>query len=310
MAAALLAIAALFAGALWWAAHEAPPGAVTTPAGSPTTSTSSTGFPTESNTGPSGSLATVSGSLTTSASGQVVKDKLITGDLVVANSNVTLQNSRVQGRIRTSSGATNLNIVDSEIGSDTCTGSSDYQLLASSSVTATRSHFHGGGADLIRLFGGTVTLKDSLVNGGCEYSGDHYDAVQMYGPGSKANVTIDHSTIDGRSNASKGNAAVFWADEPGAGSTLTITNSQLAGGNFTVSLYDANAGSGVFIDVRDNTFVKGTWNYGPCADTNSIAYNGKEGVRFTGNKLTDGTALEGCSAAQGQTAEAQAAEGH
>ena len=139
-----------------------------------------------------------------------------------------------------------------------------------------------------------MTLKDSLVNGGCEFPGDHYDAIQMYGPGAKANVTIDHSTIDGRSNASKGNAAVFWADEPGAGSTLTITNSQLAGGGFTVSLYDANAGSGVFLDVRDNTFVKGSWGYGPCADTNSIAYNGKEGVRFTGNKLSDGAPLPTC----------------
>ena len=113
-------------------------------------SAAATAFPNESNTGPSGSLATVSGSLTTSASGQVVKDKLITGDLVVSHANVTLQNSRVMGRIRTNSGATNLNLVDSEIGSDTCTSSSDYQLLASSSVTATRSHFHGGGADLIR----------------------------------------------------------------------------------------------------------------------------------------------------------------
>ena len=261
---------------------------------SPTsTATTAGAFPNESNTGPSGSLASVSGSLKTTSAGQVIKDKLISGDLVVAHANVTLQNSRVMGRIQTQV-ADNLNIVDSEIGTNGCTTGSDYQLLSSGSVTALRSHFHGGGADLIRVRKGSATFKDSLINGGCEFSGDHFDAIQMYDPGAKANVTIDHSTVDGRSNASKGNAAVFWADEPGAGSTLTITNSQLAGGNWTVSLYDAKAGSGVFIDVRDNTFVKGSWNYAPCADTNSIAYNGKEGVRFTGNKLSDGSTLSTC----------------
>ena len=44
-----------------------------------------------------------------------------------------------------------------------------------------RTHFHGGGADLVQVRGGRgVSLVDSLLDGGCEYPGDHYDAVQLY----------------------------------------------------------------------------------------------------------------------------------
>lgn len=269
----------------------------------PTTTTSapsspsSTGFPSTSNTGTTGTLTTVNGDFSTSASGQIVKDKLITGDFIVNNPNVTLQNSRVLGRIVTQV-ESNLQITDSDIGGNTCTGSSPYELLASGSVSVLRSHLHNGGADLVRVGAGSATITDSLIDNGCIYPGDHFDAVQFYDPGAVGKVTINHSTLDGRplgnSTTDKGNAAVFWADSPGAGSVLTITNSQLAGGNFTVSLYDANAGSGVLLDVRDNTFVKGSSQYGPCSMSNSIAYNGKEGVRFTGNVYSDGTALPSC----------------
>jgi hypothetical protein len=94
--------------------------------------------------------------------------------------------------------------------------------------------------------------------------------------------------------ADTGNSVVFWADNPGAGSTLTIAGSLLKGGAYTLALYNAGAGSRIVIDVHSNTFAKNTWKYGPCATTTSVPFDGTSGIKFTGNTLDDGTPLTHC----------------
>jgi hypothetical protein len=84
--------------------------------------------------------------------------------------------------------------------------------------------------------------------------------------------------------------AIFWADHPGAGSTLEAEHSMVAGGDYTTALYDATAGSGVVINVHDNVYVNHSWNYGPCV-SNSVSYTGHEGLEFTNNVLDTGGAM-------------------
>jgi hypothetical protein len=260
-------------------------GASPTPSAT-TTAPAPGGFPTAATTGvPAGTaLTAVNGNLTTSSSGQVITGKSISGDLMVSNPNVTLVNSRVKGRIIYQS--TGLKVTDSDVGPDTCPSSGgDYQLITGSDYTLTRAHFHSNNEDLVRLVGGggTDTITDSLLDGVCFYPGAHLDSVQLYDPGSTARLVINHSTVDVRPvNASGGgNSAVFWADNPAKASTLTISNSLLAGGNYTLALYDAGT-----IKVTGNTFVRGSYQYGPCA-TNIP-------VTFTGNVYDDGTPLTSC----------------
>lgn len=257
-------------------------------------------MPDDSCTGvPAGtSLAIISGGYSTQADGEVINAKLINGDLIVNHKNVTVTNSRIKGRIANNA-SNGLNISDSDIGLDSCpTSSSFFNNLNGTNYTLVRSKLHSSGADLMGIGGtGTIVIKDSIINGACFYPDDHLDALQFYAPGEVGKITVEHSIVDPRptNTGGLGNAAIFWADNPGSGSRLTAFHSQFAGGNFTLSLYDGGAGSGVIFDVHDNTILKNTYQYGPCSTSNSIAFNGVEGYKFANNKFEDGTMVPGCN---------------
>lgn len=249
-------------------------------------------FPESSCTGvPAGVSLSSVGSFSSSASGQTISGLSISGDLVINHNDVTVTNSRIKGRVVYN--ARGLTLRDVDLGADTCPSSSNggNRLIAGDDYTLTRVHVHHNGADLIALSGGgTITIQDSLINNTCYYSGDHLDAVQYYDPGGIANVTLLHNYIDARpsNGGGFGNAAIFWADFPGAGSRLNVYNNFLAGGNYTLYALDAHAGSGVVIDVSSNRFLRNQYNYGPCALSNSIPFDGTSGIKWINNAFSDG----------------------
>ena len=281
----------------------------TTPTATPTTPSGSgaqscpafPAFPTDACTGvPAGTqLTTVNGDLRTTSDGQVVDARLITGDLIVGHDDVTVTNSQIKGNIVYGNNR-GLDLRDVDLGADSCSRSRDSaQLLSGADYTLTRVHMHNGGADLLRLAGGsssTIQVIDSLIDNGCFFSGDHFDAVQLYDPGRVAKVVVRHSDIDARpANApGEGNSAIFWADHPGAGSSLVVEQSRLAGGQITLALYDASASSKVVLDARQNRFVRGSFEYDACAMSNSVPFNGTSGVKWVDNAFEDGTPISSC----------------
>ena len=245
------------------------------------------------------SLTTVNGGMITSSDGQKIDGKLIEGDLIVQNKNVTVTNSRIIGRIANNSSG--LTVTDSDVGLDSCQTPAyedgDFNNFDGTNYTMIRTHVHNSGADLTGMGGtGTILIQDSIINQACYYDGDHLDAIQFYSPGDVGNVTINHSFLDSRAvNVSAlGNSAIFWADTPGSGSRLTVNQSFLAGGNYTAALYDAKTGSGVVLDIHNTTFIKNSYQYGPCAASNSVQFDGTSGIKFTNNVLDDGTPVSGC----------------
>jgi hypothetical protein len=269
----------------------------TTPASNPAPPPA--GYPNAANTGvrPGTALSTVNGDFKTTRNGQVVSGMDIHGVLIVNNDNVTVRNSRIRERVdyRSTSG-TSLTIEDSDIGPDGCPGSasgsnpSDYPLMYYSGwYTLRRVHLHGD-EDLLRTSFGHTVVQDSFLDHTCMYAGAHADAIQQYSPGDVSNVTLIHNTIDGRpanSTSDKGNSAVFWSDHPGGGSSLTAYNNLFAGGNYSVWTTDAPAGSGIVIDIHDNQFVRGSYQYGPHNCANSVKFNGREGVKWSNNTYSD-----------------------
>lgn len=249
-------------------------------------------FPDESCTGvPAGvSLSSVSGYAST-GSGQTISGLEISGNLTINHNNVTVTNSRIKGRVVNN--ASGLIMRDVDIGPDSCPSSSNggSRLISNAGYTLIRAHLHNNGADLVHLGGGDdVLIQDSLINNACFYASDHLDAIQFYDPGGVLSATLQHNYIDIRpvNGGGFGNAAIFWADFPGSGSRLNVYNNMLIGGNYTLYGLDAHASSGVVIDVSGNRFLRNQYNYGPCALSNSVPYNGTSGVIWNNNAFSDG----------------------
>lgn len=248
------------------------------------------------------SLAVVSGNLATTANGQLIDGKQVTGDINIGHNIVTITNSRVKGLINLN-GHSGIVIRDVDLGPDACPAASNGGFRAvdgSDGYTLQRVHIHHHPADMLVIGGGSpVVIQDSLLDKTCYYAGDHLDTIQWYDPGAVGHITIVHNNIDVRTvnSSDYGNAAIFWADGAGAGTTLMAYNNRLAGGNVTTALYDAVAGSQTVLNVHDNVYVKNSYTVAPCSyggSVKSINYDGSSGVIFTNNKYDDGSAVS-CS---------------
>ncbi|HJR73768.1 MAG TPA: DUF4082 domain-containing protein [Luteimonas sp.] len=290
-------------------ALSAPVSATTPPLGDTRNCPPFPAFPTQACTGvPAGrALTTINGDFSTSRDGQVIDGLLITGALIVRHHNITVSNSRIKGYVDYPSHR-NLVLKDVDLGPDVCPAASNggrRLITGDNGYTLIRARLHHNGSDPLRTAGGyPVLIQDSLIHQTCFYPRDHLDALQYYSPGEVGHVSILHSVIDARpvNSTSLGNAAVFWADRPGAGSTLTIRESLLAGGGYTLAPYDSGLGSGVVVEVSDTRFVRGSqWksacylgNYSPADHSPTVPYNGSEGIKWLRNAWDDGTPLPSC----------------
>jgi hypothetical protein len=254
-------------------------------------------FPTAATTGvPAGTtLTTVPTDLTVQA-GATVDGKDIQGSLIVDGPGVTVTRTRVHGVVFNHGGG--LTLTDSEItarpGEDYSTG--NFPPITGS-YTLTRVHVHRW-QDGPRTDQGTVVIRDSLVDELAFAPGEHPDAVQQYCPGCAVSVTLDHNALSGCAGNSgdRGNSALFWSDHPGTGSTLLATHNRFACGQYSVRINDTGTGvtgnhPGVTADIRDNTVTAGSYVNGPAECGNGRAWNGTDGVKWSGNVLDTGQSI-------------------
>jgi len=253
-------------------------------------------FPTAATTGvPAGvTLTTINGDLTVSGDGATVDSRDVQGSLIVNGANVTVRNSRIHGVVF-NRGAGSLTLTDSEI---TANPGEQYSVgnfpPITGSYTLLHVHVHRW-QDGPRTDQGTVVIRDSLVDELTFQAGEHPDAVQQYCPGCTVHVTLDHNTLSGCAGNStdKGNSALFWSDHPGAGSTLLAMHNRFACGQYSIRINDTGSGPagnhpGVTAEIRDNTVAAGSYANGPAECGNGRAFNGADGVKWTGNVLDNG----------------------
>ncbi|MGM9484863.1 hypothetical protein ACS5PN_26960 [Roseateles sp. NT4] len=253
-------------------------------------------------------LSDVAGSFSTTGNGQVIDGRRIAGDLNIQHDNVTVVRSRIKGLVHLN-GHTGVVFQDVDLGKDACPSSKQSNGLrlinGDNGYTLIRSYLHHHDDDVLIVGGGApVLIQDSIIANTCFFEGDHLDAIQFYDPRGVGQLTIQHSRIDVRpvNSSDKGNAAIFWADNPGAGSRLAIADSVLAGGNFTLAPYNAGTGSGVVVEVRRTRFVRGSYAFAACYlggndpqnHSPTVPFNGQEGIKWTDNSLDDGTPLQSC----------------
>jgi hypothetical protein len=245
-------------------------------------------------------LTAVTGDLKVTKDGSTVDAKDIKGNLIVAANNVHVTRTRIEGTVFAhTSDQSGLVLEDSEITADPgrqfVVG--DQPPISDGNYTLRRVHVHRW-QDGPRSGTGSVVIEDSLVDELAFAAGEHTDAFQLYGPGSRVSVVLRHSTFSGcaGNSSDKGSSAMFWSDHPGAGSTLLVTESRFLCGQYSIRINDANSGSRVIADVHDNVVVKGTFVYGPAECDNSVVFNGAEGIKWANNSFESGgaIALPGC----------------
>jgi len=240
----------------------------------------STGRPSAASTG------VVAGTSLSSMAGGTVKtsgliaNKVITGNATFTGDNVTLRNVRVTGHAVFR--GTNVTIEDSEFGS--------WALSGAKNVRATRVEILGNpGQDGLHITSTTapvsnVVITDSYIANPKLTSGAHYDGIQVRGV---TGLTLRNTVVDLGAYQSGYNSALFLEDANGGNRDVTVENSWLLGGGYTIS------GRGQNVRITGTTIAAGKWGYMNPNTTGITAWSANrnpDGATLThsGGKITVG----------------------
>jgi hypothetical protein len=221
-------------------------------------------YPDASTTGvPAGTVLTRASSCEITASGVTVDAQDWACDLTVWGDDVTVTRSRIRGVVR-NPGA-RLTLADVTIAPDTPTIRNVAPIgQDTGDYTLTRVNLFNL-QDGPRTSHGHTVIRDSYVHDLAFATGEHPDALQQYCPGCVSVVEATHNTFSGCAGNStdRGSSSVFWSDNPGAGSSFTLTDSLLRCGQFGLRLNDACASCGVSLSMTGVVIEAGSYVYGP-----------------------------------------------
>ena len=243
-------------------------------------------WPGPETTGPTDEAALApSESVETTEDGQVIEDLEVTGTIVVRHDDVTIRNVRVLGTERYGvqvpaelhEEVSGLVLEDVEIRG--VSGDRSAGLVHYGSWTARRVDVSGY-QDGVKMVSDQV-LEDSWIHDLFAPPGAHNDGVQSVGGSSSVirgnNIINEH----GQTSA----VLLLTNNEPMDG--WTVAGNRFEGGGYSFYLQDKGNGFGAptNMTVRDNIWVRGSWQYGP------ISVGLGEGLTWTGNSYDDGAVL-------------------
>lgn len=206
------------------------------------------------------------------ASGEIA-NAVFDSDVVFTGSDLTLRNVRVTGEaiIR----GDRVQVAGSEFGALSISGSDDVTVVGTEVFGRT-------GLDGIHITSDTgpvtrVVIRDSLIHSPKVTATSHYDGIQVRGVDG---LTLERVRIDLGAFVPQHNAALFLEDANGGNRNVTVTDSELVGGGYT--LYSFASG----VRITGTVFGGGRWgNLFPRSRTGDV-------VEFSGNTDDAGRALE------------------
>lgn len=240
----------------------------TTPTPTPNPSTSSCPLPKYPSPSCAGvrttaALQTVNGDMVVTTPGQVIENKLVTGNIDIRAQNVVIRNTEIRGAVMNDNVSTQypFTIEDSTVGPPTGCSSYGNGAIGISQYTARRVHIRNL-PDGFRVAGGNITIEDSYVNVCSSNPNDHSDGIQAYGAAGGKNIVIRHNTIDQtRVTNGAATAPIFLPSEDrqgNSGASISVIDNLLAGGGFTLRAYGLQ-----FPAITGNKIVNNSWDYGP-----------------------------------------------
>jgi hypothetical protein len=216
------------------------------------------GYPDATNSGvPAGTELKRSGPITVSEDGATLAGLDISGRVIVAADDVTIEDTRIvqphggsgSYAVILNQGADNFTIRDSEVSGPAGHGpgleSAVWNHYDNPGATATRAYFHRC-AD---CWEGAGTFRDDYMIVDAAYAGSHDEDIYVCG----TTVDVDHSTLVNRHSQT---ATVFGDTAGCGGNRFTVTDSLLAGGGFVV-YPQANSSSAVgTMRIAGNRFAR------------------------------------------------------
>lgn len=243
---------------------------------------SACGYPDSSNSGIEvGATLKSSGDYSDSTSGSTVKNMSVNGELVINASNIIVENVEIQAS--GGSGSHGVYIPKGVTGvvfnHVTCHGNNVQYCIfnGGSNTTIKNSYLYGCG----ECMNGSGTVENSFFNVTANISGEHYE--DIYDGGGNGNLIVNHDTM---LNPQGQTATVFASTDFGNQDTLTISNSLLAGGGYTIygGTSCTTGGCGKVIGpvtISNNRFSK---KYYPNSGYYGIfAYFNESVTKFSGN---------------------------
>lgn len=234
---------------------------------------------------PPGTTLTPSGGFSTSSNGQVINALNVTGTIQVNNTGVTIENTRVTSpagpgtiAIQIQVDNANLTVKDSTIGGATANTATDIGIGYRGGATLLRDYFLNCG----ECANGTpFTITDSYfaVTSG-SISGEHYEDTYM----NDGTLNVTHSVLF---NPQEQTATIFGDCDhgcPAGKNHITVINSLLAGGGFTVYTNSgASTPGSSTTNFTNDVFSKGyfptygsfgaaSWTFCP-QDSSSVIWN-------------------------------------
>lgn len=209
------------------------------------------------------------GSLNVTTDGAVVENLEIRGSLRIDANDVVVRNVWVYTTsfwtIYVGSGSATFEHV--EIGHPDAVGE---RGIGGNNVTARYLDIHSV-EDGIKI--GSNVLYDNVVVHDLDSNSDapHADAVQA--DGGQANAVIMNSSLDSTGPLGNGNAAIILKSDLGTLDNITITNSYLNGGNYTVYVRDGGNGMPTNIEFSNNQIGVDN-NYGIVSTDGPFSWEG------------------------------------
>jgi hypothetical protein len=213
----------------------------------PATSTANTSsYPDSTNTGVAGcpALSTVNGSIRTTTDGQIIENKIINGDIVVSNNNVTIRCVKINVQpgtiyaINSSDGNGTL-MSHVEINGNDVDGPNT--MVQGSGYTAEYMDIHS--TEDAWHVGWDTTIRDSYCHDMLYTGNQHADCIQATGYGGASysppvsNIVISHNTLrpwEGNTGPQHANSAIILKTDFGEISNVQITNNRMDNGTYTI----------------------------------------------------------------------------
>jgi hypothetical protein len=234
---------------------------------------------------PAGITLTPSGGLSITTAGTVLSGLDIDGDVMIDAANVTIRNSRINGKIEVFSGPALFERIEIA-GPGTAEASGD-KAIGWSDFTCDGCNVYGWGKAF--YMNDNVTIKNSYVHdlavsGDPGDGGSHNEAIFTQGG---SNFTIINNRLDAGSDPNYSAAIALYGQQKPVQNVL-VEDNLLNGGGYCLYAGDDSGQAPINARYIGNTF--GDSFYSECGKFGAVtAYASGNGNKWIGNVLADGT---------------------